>query len=153
MIVKEVIIAYGHRNISAKHPTTLEITTESDITPRGDCIIGVKANKAIADLEPRFKEIVKRDDAILVILLRSGEYKDVIVAQGSSKLILSDKRRLIIRKSGYIEPATLGIHANKAAKDIDRNLIRVLIDTESILKIDIYAISLSNLDDLIRRIA
>lgn len=37
----------GHRNITAKHRTTLEITKDEEITRKADCIIGVRADKAI----------------------------------------------------------------------------------------------------------
>ncbi|HIP58595.1 MAG TPA: DUF371 domain-containing protein, partial [Archaeoglobus profundus] len=38
--MKEVITAWGHPNITAKHRTTLEITKDEELSIRGDCIIG-----------------------------------------------------------------------------------------------------------------
>ncbi|RLF17024.1 MAG: DUF371 domain-containing protein, partial [Thermoprotei archaeon] len=39
MEIVEEIIAWGHPNIRALHRSTMEITKEPYVTPRGDCII------------------------------------------------------------------------------------------------------------------
>ena len=40
----EIVIARGHPNIRATHKTTLEVTKEKELSPRGDCIIGICAD-------------------------------------------------------------------------------------------------------------
>ncbi|MEM4523515.1 MAG: DUF371 domain-containing protein, partial [Archaeoglobaceae archaeon] len=42
--------AFGHPNITAKHPSTVEVTKDPEISKRADCVIGVKADKSISDL-------------------------------------------------------------------------------------------------------
>ncbi|HIP75502.1 MAG TPA: DUF371 domain-containing protein, partial [Thermococcus paralvinellae] len=44
-MMREIIHCYGHENIKATHKSTLEITKEDFLTPRGDCIICIKADK------------------------------------------------------------------------------------------------------------
>ncbi|MBI4257384.1 MAG: DUF371 domain-containing protein, partial [Thaumarchaeota archaeon] len=48
----ETIISFsGDPNITATHEKTFEITKDSAIYGKGDCIIGVAASKACADLD------------------------------------------------------------------------------------------------------
>ena len=54
--VKEVIFAQGHENILGTHKTTLEFTKDKHLTKKGDCIVAVAADKALADLSAEFKE-------------------------------------------------------------------------------------------------
>lgn len=131
----EVIEARGHKNIRATHPTTFEITREDYLTPRGDCIIGVSANKAAADLREEFKHALRREDSILlgVLYIPGHNVYDLFVARGSSRLELSDTRRIIVRKSSFVNPPTLAIHSNKAAKDINRELIKLLRTEKTLL--------------------
>lgn len=133
MVCNEVIRARGHPNIKASHKTTLEITKEDFVTSRGDCIIGVSADKGAFDLSEDFKECLREEDSILVILLEAGDVRDLIVAQGHPSLPLSGRDKVIIRKSSYIEPSTIGIMANKAAADIKRELVSKLRDPTTTL--------------------
>jgi len=149
LIVYEEVEAHGHPNIQAKHRTTIEITKDEEVTLRGDCIIGVKANKSVYDLSDSFKNSLKTDYSILVIVLETNNYREIILAQGSCNLVLGDNRRIIIRKSNYIEPATIGIKANKAAHDLDRKLVKELKDPGTILKIKLYVINSLELDKLV----
>ncbi len=136
--------AWGHENVKATHRTTFEITKEEFLTPRGDCIIGVRASKSVAELDSNFKNILRRDSAILVIILEAGGCRDVVLARGSTMLQLSDSRKIIVRKSRYIEGATLGIEANKAARDLSRRLINALREPSTKLVVRLVAIDLSN---------
>ena len=61
----ECVVAKGHRNIRALHPTTFELTKDEEVTERGDCIIGVGLDKAVADLDPHFKNVIRNDLSIV----------------------------------------------------------------------------------------
>ncbi len=117
----------GHENIKATHKTTLEITREDYLTPRGDCIIGVSANKGLKDLRPEVKQALKSPNskAFLLIVDEIGNY-DIISGVGDPRLELSDPTRIIVRRSNYIASNTLFINADKAAKDLNANVIRSL---------------------------
>ncbi len=118
--------ARGHRNVSARHRTTFEVTREDSLTPRGDCIIGVSSAMAAASLPQWLKEGLRRPDSIVVVILCAEGICDSVTGSGSPRLILSDSTRMIFRKSTYIEPATVMIKASKAAKDLDRRLVEAL---------------------------
>lgn len=145
MVCWEVIKARGHENVKATHRTTLEITREPGLTPGGDCIIGVSADKGAFDLNPHFKECLQSDKSILIVVLEVGELRDLVLAEGSPNLSLSDKNKIIIRKSNYVEPATIGIRANKAAGDIKRELVERLKNPQSTLTVYLYVLRLDEI--------
>lgn len=133
--ITEVIEARGHENIRATHKSTFEITRDPTLTPRGDCIIAVSANKACADLNPQFKSALKSPGARVRIAIRCGEIHTVVLARGSPELILSDPRSIVVRRSSYIDARTLAVKANKAAADLPRALIIRLRRCEKVLLI------------------
>ena len=122
----EKILAYGHKNIRAKHRTTLEITKNEYITPKGDCIIAVSANKSLNDLNSKFKEELSKKGSKLVIFIKVGELTNVINAFGTSKLNLTHPEDIVIRKSNYICNRTLAIHADKSAFDLENEIVEKL---------------------------
>lgn len=120
------LVARGHPNVRASHRTTLEITKDEWLTVRGNCIIGVASSKAAADLDERLKRVLSSDDAVVVVVLSTSSACDVVVARGSSALAFTDSRKLIVRRSGYVDGATLAIRADKAAIDLRRDLVEDL---------------------------
>lgn len=142
IIAYDRVEAWGHKNIRALHTKTFELTKDSDLTIRGDCIIGIGLNKAVAELDPRLLSVVKKDYTVIVMILEVGELRDVVLARGSQKLVLGDKQRIVVRKSSFIGPETLAIEANKAAKDIDRRIVQRLQDPSTKLVMHIYAIDM-----------
>lgn len=126
MRAREVVHARGHYNVRAVHRTTIEITKEEHLTTRGDCIVGVAADKSASDLSEVFKALVRRPDSVVFARFTAGGVSDVLVAQGHPGLVLSDDKKIIIRRSEYIEPATIGVRANKAARDLRRDLVEAL---------------------------
>lgn len=126
MEIEEIIFAYGHRNIQATHKSTLEITKEAELSKKGDCIIAVSADKALADLSLEFKENLRRENAKLTVLIEAGGIADTVQAFGSSKLILAHLTDMVIRRSSYICSRTLAIKADKAACDLSRTLVEKL---------------------------
>ena len=126
MEVVECIHAYGHRNIQATHRTTLEITKENELTRKGDCIIAVSADKALINLNSRFKDALRKKGAKVTILIEAGAVVDTIDASGSGNLILTHPTDMVLRKSGYVCSRTLAIRANKAACDLSTELVQRL---------------------------
>lgn len=135
MEIKEVILAYGHENIQATHQSTLEITKDSQLSRRGDCIIAVSADKALSDLNAKFKEYLRRENAKLEMLIEVGEVAELVNAFGSPKLPLTHPTDIVIRKSNYICNRTLAINADKAAIDLSRTLVEKLKNPKRKVKI------------------
>ena len=50
----------GHENIRSNHQKTIEITKESHLTPRGDCIVGVNAKYSCSDHLGRANFVARR---------------------------------------------------------------------------------------------
>lgn len=126
-----IIIAYGHPLIKAMHRSTLEITKDNYLTERGDCIIGIRASHSCSDLPIDLKRYLLNGGRIEVIF-RIGNLKDKLIAYGDKNLILKDDRSIVIRKSNFIDARTLAIRSNKAAKDINREIIKRLVKGEKL---------------------
>ncbi len=124
----EVIRAKGHVNITATHKTTIEVTKDDYLTPLGDCIIGVMADKSVAELSDKFKNIMLDDKTTLISVFITNNSYDYIVSKGSSKLLLTNTKKIIFRKSSYIDEATIAINSNKAAVELSRKLIQDLVN-------------------------
>jgi hypothetical protein len=120
-----LVKALGHPNILATHKTTIEIIEEDFLTREGDCIIGVRADKGLADLDEGFKELLRLGRKITITLECNG-FKEVVRARGDPRLTFESPTSMIIRKSDYVCGRTLCVRADKAAADLDRRLIEEL---------------------------
>ncbi|MEM1684399.1 MAG: DUF371 domain-containing protein [Nanopusillaceae archaeon] len=120
-----IVTARGHKLISAKHKSTLEITKENYLTEKGDCIIGISSNFSASEFPDWLKEYLKNENKI-IIEIECENLKDKIIAVGSRYLTFKDNKSFVIRKSNYIDDRTVAIKSNKAARDIDRRIIDLL---------------------------
>jgi len=138
MKISENIYAYGHENVLGIHDTTIEITKNTNLTPKGDCIIAVSATKACSDLKPLFKKKIK-SRCKFVITLRVDHLSDTFEGYGSEKLLLLDEEDMVFRKSAFVCDRTVLINCTKAARDINRDLIERLTNPGKKLSITIEA--------------
>ena len=137
MLITEFFYVRGHSNVLGTHKTTLEFTKDDNLSLKGDCIVGLSATKSFSEFNSELKKYIKLEKKIIV-KLEIDELKDTIIGWGHPDLILSDNNTIIIRKSEYICPRTLMIRANKAAIDINREIIKKLTDPNSKMKVTIY---------------
>jgi hypothetical protein len=124
--LNEVVVAKGHESIQATHRATLEITKDEHLSEKGDCIIAVAADKAVADLSHDFKERLRDPNARLTILIEAGGVTERVHAYGSSRLVLAHTTDMVVRKSDYVCSRTLAVRADKAASDLSRDLVEKL---------------------------
>ncbi|MCC6030664.1 MAG: DUF371 domain-containing protein [Desulfurococcales archaeon] len=151
MILREKFVAKGHENIKATHRSTIEITKEEHVTPRGDCIIAVSSEKALTDLDPMLKDKI-RSGWYVATIFKSDDIIDHVIGRGDPRLTLRDPVRIIIRKSDFIDDKTLMIRSDKAAIDLDRRLVSRLKDRKSILEIEIIVSeSLKELKEVLKK--
>ncbi|RAP51401.1 MAG: hypothetical protein BZ138_05310 [Methanosphaera sp. rholeuAM270] len=129
-------LARGHENVTSKHKSTFEITTDKNLTLKGDCIIGLNSQKTLNDLPTELKKEIQNDDIKIELILETKNHMDKIIGYGSSKLTLDHPTDMVCRKSNYTCSRTLMINSDKAAKDLDKDLINDLKE-KSILKITI----------------
>lgn len=139
MRIIEIIHARGHQNILSTHDTTFEITKETELTKRGNCIIAVGASKGAIDLEATFKQAMRRDDARITITIEADGTREVVNAKGSHLLLLSHQTDLVIRKSNYVCGRTLAIVADKVARDLSRKFIEKLQDPNQEILVTLVA--------------
>ncbi len=133
--IRETIFGYGHENIQATHKTTLEFTKDKHLSKKGDCIVAVAADKALADLSTEFKENLRKPNSKLTILIEADGITEQVNACGSPRLILTHPKELVLRKSDYVCTRTLAIRANKAAQDFSRTLVEKLKNPNQKVKI------------------
>ena len=123
--MRENITASGHENVLSTHPTTIEITTEPELTTQGNCIIGVRASKGCAGLPGELKKKLKSDTKF-TITLKVGDIEDKVTGYGSPDLLLTHEHDIVLRKSDYIDKRTLMIRADKASIDLKQELVKKL---------------------------
>jgi hypothetical protein len=131
----EVILAYGHSLVQATHKTTFEITKDTHLTRKGDCIIAVKANKSLTDLSRDFKEKARKPDARITIAIETEGERETVTASGNSGLSFSHPTDIIVRTSNYVCSRTLAVRSDKAASDLSKRLIEKLKNPDQKVRI------------------
>ena len=111
---------YGHENITAKHKTTLEFTKSNELSLKGNCIIGVKADFSIKEIK-RFIESLGNNKKIIITI---AENKIIEKINAEINSDFNSGIEMVIRKSGFIDKRTFAIKANKSACDLSRELIK-----------------------------
>jgi hypothetical protein len=130
-MVQDELIFYGHPNIRSLHAKTIEITKDEHLTPRGDCIIGVKANKACADLDESFKHRLKSNLSVIKIEIMVGDESFIISGRGDERLSMLNSNDIVIRKTNFVCPRTMSVLCDKASSDVPRKLVRILQDQQT----------------------
>ena len=125
------IKAKGHENVLSLHKSTFEITKDKDLSLAGDCIIGLDIDKSMEDFPEDFKEKLANDDTKVIVELKTPNASDTIEGYGHHDLTLSHPTDIVCRKSTFVCSRTLMIKSNKAAIDLNRDLIKDLANGES----------------------
>ena len=125
------IKAKGHKNVLSLHKSTFEITKDKDLSLAGDCIIGLNIDKSMVDFSKEFKEKLANDDTKVIVELNTPNASDIIEGFGHHDLTLTHPTDIVCRKSTFICPRTLMIKSDKAAIDLNRELINDLANGES----------------------
>ena len=116
----------GHENIRSTHQKTIEITKESKLSTRGDCIIGVKASSSCFDLPISMKEKLQHSDTRVRFSIKVDNHEFIIKGRGNEELTLTHKEDIVIRKSNFVCPRTLAINCDKASDLIPREMVKLL---------------------------
>jgi hypothetical protein len=120
---EEVVHATGHEHVSAEHASTLELTTDDYLTPAGDCILGIEADRSPADFEDSFVAACQDPDATITLVLETDQHRDVVTGSGHQALEFTNDRSFVARTSTYVDDRTVLVDADKAAEDVDPGLI------------------------------
>ena len=126
MKAQETIWCRGHLLVLGTHPTTFEVTTEEHLTTKGNCIIGIGADKGCAGLSAAFKAVLAQDNAVLVTQLSCNGIEIIIQSKGSSQFTLAHPTDLVWRRSTFVCSRTIGILSDQVAATLPEELIATL---------------------------
>ena len=124
----EVIHAQGHENVTAEHASTFELTTDDFLTPAGDCILGIEADRTPADFDEAFVTACQDPGATITATLAAAGHTEQIEGRGHPDLTFENDRSLVGRTSDYVDDRTIMVEADAAAGDLDRDLVAALAD-------------------------
>ena len=113
--------AHCHSNITARHKTTLEFTKDSELSEKGDCIIGIKADFELEELK-RFMNFDRIRIKITATEL-TGLTEEITAVPNPD---FSSNYELVIRKTDFTSKRTFAVKADKAAADMNREFADAL---------------------------
>jgi len=120
--------ARGHPVVSSTHPATLEITKEGALSKSGNCIIAVGSSAGLRDLPKAMKNSLSSETCRARLTLMLGDHRFSIEGRGAQGLTFSHPTDIVVRKSGFISDRTLMVHADRAASDLPRSMVKMLQD-------------------------
>ena len=138
-VLLEEFIVKGHENLTSTHKSTLEFTSDSQLTLRGTCILGMASSKSCLNLKDDTKQKLRGDNKFL-IRIQSNGYVDEFIGYGHPNLSLTHPHDMVFRKSTYICDRTIMIACTKAAADINREIVNTLQNSSTYAQIQIFKI-------------
>jgi hypothetical protein len=127
MEAQEIIHCRGHPLVFGTHPTTFEVTREVHLTKKGNCVIGIAADKSCAGLSAAFKGVLTDDDAVLITRLSSEDVMFEVKSRGSSQFTLDHPTDMVWRRSSFICGRTIGIMTDHGAATLPKALVANLV--------------------------
>lgn len=126
--MEEVVHASGHEHVRAEHTSTFEVTTDDWLTPAGDCIVAVDADRAPADFADEFVAACQSADATITAEIAVGEHGQTVVGSGHPDLTFESDRSAVARTSDYVDERTVMTDADSPALGIDREMVAALTE-------------------------
>lgn len=138
--------AYGHPNITAKHKTTLEFTKDKDLSLRGDCITGVRADFSLKSIKEFIRNLKdKKIKIIIEINIKNSILKKSLIEKSTkhskNKKIeevihaeinpdFNSDREMVIRKSDFKDERTFAVRADKGASELKKGFVERMKEPE-----------------------
>lgn len=129
----EVVQAHGHKHVNAEHHSTFEVTTDDWLTPAGDCILAIEADRAPDSFDPAFVEACQDADATITAHVTvegggddSAPHVETVTGRGHPELTFASERSLVCRTSSHVDDRTVMVGADAAAAEFDRDLVAAL---------------------------
>ena len=126
--MEEVVHARGHEHVSAQHASTFEVTSDDWLTPAGDCILAVEADRTPADFDDAFVDACQDEEAEITATFEVDGLTETVVGSGHPELAFEDDRSMVGRTSDHTDDRTVMIRADFAAEGFDRDLVAALTD-------------------------
>ncbi|MCL9814393.1 DUF371 domain-containing protein [Natranaeroarchaeum aerophilus] len=124
--MEERISAHGHEHVSADHASTFEVTTDDFLTPAGDCILAIEADRAPADFAPKFVDACQDADATITAMVEVDGMSQSVTGSGHPDLSFQSERSAVIRASDHVDERTVTVNADHGAIGIDDELVDAL---------------------------
>ena len=121
--------AFGHKNIRAAHRTTLELTREGNVTPAGDCIVGVRATFELQRLKPFLSK-----EKIKITLCADGMKEEIVAAPNPT---FTSIKEMVIRTTGFQSERTFAVYATKSAAGLRKDFKPLLCRPETVVTVTI----------------
>jgi hypothetical protein len=126
--MREVIRARGHEHVAATHESTFEVTTDDWLTPAGDCIVGIEADRAPTDFDDDFVAACRDPGTTITLTLETADASQRVRARGHSDLTFDSDRSAVVRTSTYVDDRTVAVGADAAAADLHRDIVTALAE-------------------------
>jgi hypothetical protein len=124
----ETIHACGHEHVSADHASTFEITSDDWLTPAGDCILAVEADRVPSEFDAAFVAAAQDAAARITVRIDAGGQSATITGRGHPDLTFAGDRSTVGRTSDYVDDRTIMVGADAAAGDLGADLVAALAE-------------------------
>lgn len=115
--------AFGHENVIGEHKTTVELTSERHLTKQGTCIMGVRADITLNQLDSKIKKLALSSNTKIVLRMSVDGLTEEVTGTGSPGLTYTDPISMVTRTSTFVCGRTLMVSADKAASDLNRDFV------------------------------
>ena len=119
----------GHKNMRATHAKTLEFTKDTDLSVRGDCIVGVNA-----DFDPEKLKSFIKDKKHIKVTLSIDDLSDSFEAEINPEF--DDEHEIVFRLGSFSSGRTLSVSSTKAAIHLKRDIVKKLEDPSSKMTVE-----------------
>ena len=119
---------YGHENVTSRHKTTLEFTKDEDLSLKGDCIIGIKADFELDKIKEFVKKLNNKKITITIETINNNSKNNTTVEKINAEINpnFSSDKDIVVRKSDFVDGRTFAVNADKAAFELNKDLIDFL---------------------------
>jgi len=129
--------SFGHKNITAKHKNTIEFTKDTNLTLRGDCIVGVDSDFDLDKIRD-FICFIENNGKRVKVIIKAGSLREEINCEINTEF--NDDKEIVLRRGDFASKRTFGINADKACIDLDNGFIEKLKNPNQKIEISITSI-------------
>jgi len=133
--------AYGHENVIGEHETTVELTSEDFLTKQGTCIVGVRMDITLDQLDSKIKGLATLSSTRIVLRMSIDGLTEEVTGIGSPGLTYTDSTSMVARTSIFECGRTLMVNADKAASDLSRDFVDRLKEDGAIIDCELIYIT------------
>ena len=133
--------AFGHENVIGEHKTTVELTSEKHLTKQGNCIMGVRADITLNQLDSKIRKLALSSNTKIVLKMSVDGLTEEVTGTGSPGLTYTDPISMVTRTSTFECGRTLMVSADKAASDLNRDFVDRLKASSVVIECELVYIT------------